>query len=429
MAISSLGLSALTQLIVRAGPEMAETALKSSSPLMADDSVLEKVEPDGGEWTATCFVPENHAVTILSDNDNLPTGGADAPVRASQLPAIYFGLVTMGRAAADAAIGNTKATVKLFEETITNRLSQMTRTIGRSLHGNTIAPSAGTTWSGTAANSTATVSFTDLSLFKPGSAYHFSDVSSALVYTVRCTDVTYTTGVGGTASFINDVPNVNGGAVVALTDTTIATGDAFALRGHFGAGFGVAPATATTVGFSALAGTGSLHGVTNAALPGWNSMSRSAGGALTQELLLSFGAQMVQFSGHQYTHTICSPNLAAAYMAATNSTSGTVGGFAMGTIDGTSDKYKAGNGASGLTVGGKPLIQDPNCPAGVFLFHNRDFVKCCIWKKLAPDLQDGDKLQSRTTYSYDYQIDARLNIVTNKRATFGTVTGITAFSG
>ena len=428
MTVSSLGISALTQLIVRSGPQMAETALKSSSPLMADDSVLEKTDPDGGEWTATCFVPENHAVTILADNDSLPTGCADAPVPARQLPAIHFGLVTMGRAAADAAISSTRATVRLFEDTITNRLSQMTRQIGRALHGNSVSPSGSATWSGTAANSTVTISFTDLSLFKPGAAYHFNDDTASKVYTIRCTDVTYTTGVGGTASFINDVPNVNGGAVVALTDTSVQTADTFALRGHFGAGFGVAAAAATTVGFSAISGTGSLHGVTNSTLPGWNSMSKSAGGALSQELLLQFGAQMVQFSGHQYTHVIMSPNLAAAYMAATNSTSGTVGGFAMANVDSTSDKYKAGYG-TGLTVGGKPLIADPNCPSGVALFHNRDFVKLCVWKKLAPDLQDGDKLQSRTSYSYDYQIDARLNMVTNKRSTLGTITGITAFAG
>lgn len=426
MAISAVNLAGLSGLVHDFGPQLCETAQKSASPLLADDSVVEKPDPKGGEYVFSVMPAENHASSIVPDGGALPQGGADLPVKGRVFPANHVGIVEMGRAAAETNIDDELS--ELFETTIKNRSSQMARQIGRALYGTVAVNPAATTWSATDGTAVATVTFADLSLFRPGMAVDFVDLTGPnKVFTVRCTGTSYTSGVGGTASFINDIINPATLAITALTDTTIAIGDRFVLRGALGPGYGAtATATSTAFGYNDCIGTGSLHGITNAALPGWEGPTRAAGGSLSQELLLGFAAQAAQFSGMAHTHVLMSPNLAAAFMAATNNTGTTVGGFAAQPVPGM-DKYKA-SAASGVTVGGKPLVIDPNCPAAQVVFHNRDYAVCPMWKKLGPDTQDGEKLLSRTNYSYSYQIDARLNMAFKKRSTISIVTGITAFA-
>lgn len=442
MAITNVTSTALSTLIKEYGPERCQTVLAASSPLMADDSVLEKRRNVKGELAFTVFPAENQAGAMVNDFGALPVGGADLPNKGRVLPQPFVEVVQMGRAAVDMEV-TAEGTVDMFQENMDFRARSLARKINSALYGGAPQPSSGTTWSATTANATATVAFADASLFRPGASYDFSDLSSGNTYVVRCTNVAPTSNTAANVSFINDVPSPLTGAPVALTDTTIATGDSFRIRGGGGSGFGAPTVIAGMVSFDTIAGTGAtstLHGIAPASLPGWIGQNRSLGGAaFTQEASAGFTGLLAQISGQQFTHVLAGPQTVAA-IAVSGGIQGSVlssggaapalggaGRYDLGTKN--SDKYAGldmrGIGKTSLTLHGRPVVEDISCPAQTIVFHNRDTTKLAVWKDMGPQAEAGDPLLvDRTTYSFSTQIDWRGNLYTTQRASIGMLTNV-----
>jgi len=442
MAVTNVTANALSTLIREFAPERCMTALQASSPLMADNSILDKKTNVKGELTFTVFPAENFAGGMVSDFGNLPAGGADIPSKGRVLPQPFVEVVQMGRAAVDMEV-TAEGVVEMFQSNIDNRSRALSRKINSAIYGGAPQPSAGTTWNATTANATATVAFTDASLFRPGAAYDFCDLSSGNTYVVRCTAVAYTSNVAANVSFINDVPSATG-SVTALTDTTIATGDTFRIRGAGGPGFGTTTVLSGMISFDSIAGTGAaatLHGIAPASLPGWTGQNRALGAAFTQEASAGFTGLLAQISGSQFTHVLCGPQTAAA-IAVSGGVQGSVlssggaapalggaGRYDLGSVN--SDKYEGlatrASGKTGLTLHGRPVVEDISCPASTIVYHCRDTTKLAVWKAMGPQEEAGDPLLvDRTTYSFSTQIDWRGNLYTNQRASIGIMTGVTA---
>lgn len=445
MAIANVTAAALTTLIKEYAPDRCGDALVSSSPLMADETVLDKVMDVNGEYTFTVFPAENTAGGQIADFGQIFVGNADFPAKGRVLPQAFLEIVQLGRSAADLEV-TAEGITELFQSNVDNRAQAMSRRINSAIYGGAPSPTSGTTWSlsDTTGAGVATVAFADASLFRPNAPYDFCDLSSGKTYTVRCVSVTYTTSnVAASVVFQNDIPSPVTGAPVAFTDTTIATGDTFRNRGAGSANgsFGTTTALSGMISYDAIAGSGSasaLHGISATQLPGWFGQNRALGAAFTQEASLGFSGLMNQVAGRPYTHLLVPPQVAAA-IAVSGGIQGSVlasgglapalggaGRFDLGTK--SADKYAGVDGSrTGLTLHARPVIEDINSPANQIVYHNRDVCKLAVWKKMGPCEEAGDPLLlDRTTYSYSTQIDARLNLFCKQRAAIGVMTGVSA---
>lgn len=437
MAIAAVTTSALTALIAEFAPERFQTAINLASPLY---EYMDKEEVEGKEIEVTLLGGANASTTWVADNGTLPTGHAPTPVIAKALPAFLVSKISMGRGASIAKLSDSQMS-SLFDAVLEQAAEHCGQVVGRSLHGGSVAPQAGTTWSATAANATATVNFLDISLFRPGAAYDYLDATS-VAFVVRCTEVTPATvgansdNVAGSASFINDVPNPATGSVVALTDTTIAIGDAFRARGET-AGFGGAlTLTGSDINsFDDMAGSspgGAFMGVTSAQFAGWRGQNKALSAAYTQEAVVGFLGRAHQQSGVYPNVAVFSPQVVAAHVAATG-----VHGAAFGqsqalsaarpmNIDKSADKFGNLSERGGLKVGGADIVQDPNSIATRATFFHKAKTKLAIWKEMGPIEEAGDPvLVSRTAYTNEAIIEGGLQLYTTKRGSVCILDSIT----
>lgn len=432
---------ALSTLVGEFAANRFESTINNESPILGSKA-LQQVDTNGEELVVYVTVGGFHATAWVQDFARLPEGGSFTPTKGRAVPSNVVSVMKMGRAADLAKLGD-EGMSSLFDATLQLIAEDAARHVGRGLYGGSIAPQAGTTWDTTAANGVATVNFLDVSIFKPGAAYDYIDASLSLAYVVRCTGVTpaavgaNSENVAGSVSFINDVVNPATGSVTALGDTAIATGDSFQLRGTT-AGFG-GSSTAITgnalTSYADITSTSStLMGIAPASVAGWVGSQRDLSAAYSQEAALAFAMRIRQTSGQYFTHVFTSPQIAAAH-ASSSGIQGSGFGFATGItaarpspVDKSMDKYAGMENYwdTGLRLGGKPVIADPNCPATQLIFHNSDKCKLAVWKKLGPDNEAGDPIfVDRDRFTVSAQFSGSMQLYTSDRNAIGRMFNVT----
>ena len=442
MALANVTINSISGIIAEFGPERFVNTINNMSPLIGS-GVLEKVEQDGEELTVTADVGESPATTYALDFDNRPNGQTTTPVKARFVPTMVTTRVSLGKQAALGKLADKELT-KLLDAKLDASAKSVARHIGRGLYAGAVVPQAVATWSGTAADSTVTISFLDVSLFIPGASYNFVDTSLTFSYTVRCqSKVAAVVGansanVAGTVTFINDVINPATGAVVALGATAVATDDILALRGTF-PGFG---GSATAIAgkrlnsFDDIAGSGAsstFGGIAPANLPGWVGQTIALGAAYSHEAALQFDARITQYSGEQFTDALMSPQVAAAHRIQAGAMGAVFGMSIQPTaqrpqpLGARADKYGDVR-SSGLDLAGRPVLIDPNCPQTIVVFHHRDHAKLGCWSEMAPEeLTElgGVVVTNRTTLSMDADFTGSYQLYCAKRGAIGVMTGLT----
>lgn len=442
MTISNITMASLTTLIREFAPDRFEQTINQASPLLGS-GVLKQEDAQGAELTPYVVPGAYSSTTWISDFGRRPVGMARAPVKGRVLPANVHVVMSTGQAASLAKLGD-DSLAQLFDVNLQEVASDAARHVCRGLFGGSISPQASATWSGTAANSTVSVNFLDISLFKEGMAVDFLDDSASLAYTVRVQSVTpaavstSSANVAGTVVFINDVPDPSTGSVVALGATAVATADSFRLRGET-AGFGGATTLtgAAINSFDSMAGSGAASnfmGITVSTTPGWVGQTLALSAAYSQEAVVGFFQRIHTRSGEVPTHIVMSPQIAAAHAAsvgyhgaAFGVTAGISAARPLG-VDKMADKFGmlADGYESGLRLAGKPVLVDPNLQSDRILFHNQKFAKLAVWKKLGPDEEAGDPiLLNRSTFSVDVYFSGSMNLYCTKRNAIGTITGVT----
>ncbi len=427
-------------------PEKFVTTINNRSPLL-NSGALEKVECDGEELVIEVDVGASPATQWIGDFGRRAVGQTLTPAKGRVVPANVHAVLSLGQTASIGKLSDNRLT-QLLDGKLSQVAKDVARHLCRGLYGAAIAPQAAATWSGTAADSTVTVSFLDISMFKPGASYDFCDLSSTKAYVVRCTGVTpsavgsNSANIAGTVSFINDIPDPSTGSVVALTDTAVATGDTFRLRGTT-LGFGGSSSVITGQAinsFDDIAGSGATSaflGIDPATTPGWFGQTLALSAVYSQEAALQFAARIDQFGGENFTHAIMPPQIAAAH-AIMAGNQGAVYGITLGQspsremmVDRSMDKYADVLGGnqfvnSGLTIAGRNVIIDPNCIATTVVFHNKNNAKLAVWKEMGADEEAGSSiLLNRSTFSVDSYFSGSYQLYCVNRAAIGTITGIT----
>jgi hypothetical protein len=408
---------------------------------------LETVKANGSEHRVNIVTGGEASAQWISDGEDLAQGNSNLHSTGTVLPAGLFAQLRIGRMAADMEVSAGQAT-SLFMSEMDRVANSLARHLGRGLYGHAVSPAAATTWDGYTSGSTASVTFTDVSGFKPGASYEFDDVSGGKTYVVRCTNVAYgavgsaSANVAGTVTFVNDVGNPgNSFAVVTLGELTISTNDVFRLRGTSpsSASFGASSSSTSQamVSFDDIAGSSTLHGIAGT-VAGWSGNSLALSAAYSQESMLAFMSRISARSGMAPTHVIMHPSLMPVHAAAGLSAGGTQFGIASAgsgarrDVSADFDKYGinvqdiAQRAKSGLALGGKEIILDDNCPVGKVYFHNKSAVKLIEWVPLGAVKQSGNsQLVSQTTFEYRVQFHGGLNLACNMRSAIGVVTDIT----
>lgn len=446
MTIAPLVMSALSALLHENAEGKFESTINNESPLLGSGALEVDEDQEGGEWTHEVFVGAHQATSFVVDYGNRPKGSAFTPIKARALPVLVTSTFSMGLAASMAKLSD-KGLSKLFASSLDAVADDCARHLTRGILGGSISPNAGATWTGILANSTVTVAFLDVSLFKPNASYDFDDLDLGFTYVVRCTAVTpaavgaNSINIAGNVSFINDVVNPATNAPLALGSTTVATGDIFRLRGNsdgFGQNTSITFSNAIT-SFDKIAGSGAstatVHGIAPGIVPSWIGHTQAmASAAYSQEAILAVMMRVQTYGGKMPTHMIYSPQAAAAH-AASPGVHGAVFGVSSlavtaetpRTVDRSADKY--GNMSdghdSGLRIGGKPIIIEPNQPATTITGHNSDTVKLACWKKMGPEQEGENSLfVNRTTASVESYITGLYELTVQKRQTVMTVTGL-----
>jgi hypothetical protein len=436
-------LSDLTLLIDEHASGRFENTINMAVPTLRR-KVLEEEQIEGREWTRELFGGARSSTTIARDYGRRPRGGSIQPVKARELPVIITNTMALGLAASLAKLSD-EETSSHVDAVLEEHSTDNARVLGRAIFGGGVNPFAAAVWDTALPNGTVDVTFEDISIFKPGASYDFIDVSAAKSYVVRATVVTpgaigaNSENVAGTVTFVNDVPEPESNAVVALEDIDVATGDSFQLRGT-AAGFG----GSTTLdgelnSFDAMAGSGAtatLHGVTLASLANWKGWYRNHAAPYNQEAVTSFLMFIATQSGEMPTDVIMSPQLGIAHAA-----SGGLHGPAFGvpalslsaarpqTLDRSMDKYgmfDEGYDDDGLRAAGKKVTLDPNCQATRLIAHNRRRTKLGCWQKMGPEKEGSTSLfRNRDTLSLEAFITGMYKMVTTKRSTMGVMYGFT----
>lgn len=443
MSISALTSDSLGTLIGEYGPKYMGKGINSKCVLLKSGK-LKKVEPDGREYTVTLYPTAHHSTGFVLDNGRLPKGGSGAPLLAREMPAVLVSRLEQGRAASKMKI-SPHDRIRALDKEMKVRASDCGRIMNRAIIGGSQVPQATASWSGTAADSTVTISFLDITLFREGMAVDFVDTSLALAYVVRVKAVTpaavgsNSANVAGTVEFINDVVNPATDAVVALGAVAVAVDDVFRIRGAT-AGFG---ASSTLTGalcnsFDDIAGAGATSTFMgqNPASMGigynWRGNSRSLGAAYSQEAMMAFAAHIGTVSEESPDVAVCHTQVAAAH-AASGDYHGAAFGVSAGlsaartrTIEQSVDKYGNVYKSSGLQMAGAEVVKDDSVTADRIIFFNTEFTKLAVWSEMSPDEEGGSaELLGRTYYNKEVQFSGLFNLVTDERSTVGVLSGIT----
>lgn len=440
MATPNVTISSISGVLAEFGPEKFVNTVNTTSALIGSGA-LEKVPQDGEEIVVPADVGESPSTTYAFDFGTRPVGQTTTPVKARYVPSIVTSRLSLGKMSSLAKMAD-KQLSEMLDFKLDALAKSAARHVGRGLYGGQVVPAAVATWSGTAADSTVTMSFLDVSIFREGAAYDFVDTSASLSYVIRCLNVTPTAvspnsaNVAGTVTFINDVINPATNAVVALGATAVAVDDVLALRGTF-AGFGGSNAVVSGKrlnNFDDVAGSGATSafgGIAPASLPGWQGQTLALAAAYSHEAMLQFGSRLLQRSGEMFTHAIMNPLVAAAHRIQAGSFGAVYGLTAQPTaqrpmnLQASSDKYGRD---SGLQLQGRPVLVDENCPATVVVFHNKDHFKLGVWQEMEPETlteNGGIVWTNPTTLSIDSHFTGAMQAYTGKRSAIGMVTGLT----
>lgn len=440
MALPNVTVSSISGIMAEFGPLVFINTVNSTSPLIGS-GVLEKVPQDGEEIVVPADVGESPATGYVQDFGRRPNGQTTTPVKARYTPSVTTTAVELGVMAAIAKMAD-KQLSELLEFKLKASATSNARHTGRGVYQGRINPQAIFTWSGTAANSTVTVNFLDVSMFKEGAAYDYVNATASLSYVVRCTQVTpaavgsNSANVAGSVTFINDVINPASGSIVALANTTGLTTDTFALRGTF-PGFGgsnVAVAGAALNSYDDVAGSGAaltFGGIAPASLPGWQGQTMALAAAYSHEALLQFGSRLQARSGEMFTHALMNPLVAAAHRIQAGSFGAVYGLTAQPTaqrpmnLSANADKYGQ---SGGLSLQGRPVLEDPNCPATIVVLHNKENLKLGVWREAEPEYltEDGGVVwTNQSTMSISSHFTTAIQLFTGKRSSIGVVTGLT----
>lgn len=434
---SGTGYTSVSGAIKEYIPGKAALLFNTASKVIASGAVS-KVKVDGAEFTCTVVPPCTDDVGWGRDFSRWPSGSAPAPVKMRIPPTHILGVLKLGNAATLAKL-NVQDQAQLIETQLTARLKQMTLHLARGIFGGTASPVAAGlgTWSGTAAGSTVTMSFNDVSLFKEGAPVDYLP-NVGLSYVVRVQQVvrtqigTNSANVAGTVTFINDVINPATGAATPLAAATTNILDSFRQRGTTdGFGGSATPNGNVLTGFADITTAATLQGNTASGLPGWAGNTIAVGGSYNQEVVSAFAARVEAQSGEAPTHYFCSPQLLRAHGSSfqvIGSTFGVTGGLNNGStpkaMTGSADKF--GPFGADYTLLGRPIIGDISCPADTMVLHNRDHVMLAEYNPIQALEQSGDsRLVDRDFVSSSYQLDGQYQLVTDMRCAVGTMTGFT----
>lgn len=442
MATPNVTINSISGVLAEFGPEKFVNTVNSTSPLIGS-GVLEKVPQDGEEIVVPADVGESPSTTYAFDFGTRPNGQTTTPVKARYVPSIVTSRLSLGKMSSLAKMADKDLSVML-DAKLDGVAKSAARHIGRGLYGGQVNPQATSTWSGTAADSTVTVNFLDVSIFREGAAYDYVNATNSLSYVVRCLNVTpaavgaNSANVAGSVTFINDVINPATGAVVALGNTTGLTTDIFALRGSF-AGFGGSNAVVAGKrlnNYDDVAGSGATStfgGIAPASLPGWQGQTLALAAAYSHEAMLQFAARLMARSGEHHTHVLMNPLVSAAHRIQAGSFGAVYGQTIQPTaqrpmtLTASADKY-GDTRNSNLELAGRPVLVDENCPATIVVFHNKDHFKLGVWSEMEPEQLSeagGIVWTNPTTLSIDSHFTGAYQAYTGKRSAIGVVTGLT----
>ena len=465
MAIADVTFGNLSGLIKEFAPAKYATAVNMAVPVLADN-VIKKADPDSSEVLVYGLPDGMSSTTFVEDLGDLPLGVANTPFEGKAEPKPLVSVIRMGRSVANAKMPDAKKAT-ILDAHLESGARNTARQLGRALFGGVVNADNTPQWTNDGdLDDTLTVQFEDISLFRVGQAYDFVDVDNgsgaARVYVVRCQSVTPTAlnnsaNVAGEVVFINDVKdssgnqqyinstNANGGT--AVTVASGASGDKFALRGtfsssNFSAAHAGASATANGNALTSLddicgsGATGDIYGIT-ASSSNFKGQSATASAAYSQELVLSFLAQMELYSDMGPNQVVMSPKLAAAHAASAGlhgamlygstagvPATGAVGGVGRKDVEKSMDKYGT---AAKMSVRGLPITVDPNCPASSIFFFNDTTLKLYQWREMGVVDEEGNGIRVLDDkYGFQIQIAGECELVAHERRDCGSISGLTS---
>jgi hypothetical protein len=438
--MGNLALSSLSTLIAEHAPGMFKEQFPLSAPL-AD--ALPHIDCDGDELVVDITDDGVQSVSTVRDNALLPRPNEGNIAKARYLPGQVFASIRIGRGAADMK-GAAKNAGTLAEREIKKASKNALAYLDKSIANDGVSPQAGATWSAIDETGTVSVNFNDVSLFVPGVAYEFLDVSASQSFTVLCTNVVRATvgsfsgAVAGTASFANTIVNPTTGADVDLANTTVATGDTFRLRGQ-ASGFGGSNSVVKDINsiVDAGASTGTFAGVSptapvgnNPAMPAWRGTTLAASTLFSQEIVERLMGTVQVVGGERPNMIVMHPSLYGAFKASgqiIGSVFGITGGLSAATpmqLSGSIDKY---SGKGNETLCGAKVVVTPNIVSQTLFALHTDDHKLAVGREFAPDTDGrGDALLvPLDRNSFESQIRGLYQFYVERRSTIGVLTTFT----
>jgi hypothetical protein len=477
MAIASVTFGNLAELVKEFAPAKYATAVNMAVPVLADN-VIKKADPDDSSVLVYGLPDGMSSTTFVEDLGDLPLGIANTPFEGKAIPKPLVSVIRLGRSVSNAKMPDAKKAT-ILDAHLESGARNTARQLGRGLFGGTVkAVAAGgsntllNAWSSLLADSTVELLFNDVSLFRVGQAYDFVDVdagsNTARVFVVRCTAISpnatgasNSANVAGRVTFTNDVKDTAGNSqlvkTVANGTVTVTADELFALRGTYSrSNFASNYANTITWGggtpyanqadalvalktgnaltsLDEICGSGAsddIYGIT-ASSSNFKGQSVTASSAYSQELVLSFLAQMELYSDMGPNQVVVSPKVAAAHAASAGihglgfgvpASTPAVGGISQKNIDKSMDKYGS---VAKMTVRGLPITVDPNCPAGSIFMFNDTTLKLYQWREMGVVDEEGNGIRVLDDkYGFQIQIAGECELVAHERRDCGSILGI-----
>lgn len=483
--IGSLSASDVVAFAAREGNKMIEAQVNMKAKLFA---ALDKQQMKGKRSIINVVNGGLSSTSQVADFGALPTEAGVVPAQGFVDAVAYVSRLGLGRIAL-ATLSGVDDSADLLDLHLQIAADDMARQIGRAVFGSSLTlptNSAGfvgankvvQTGGVNGANVTITAQFVGgLADFREGEAYIYEPaiglggagdhVAAPGVFTVLCTSVSIVTDNVVQVTFDTTVPGFDdavsrnllvtqtGGVLAApagvgpysdgrvgtTAQNVVATTDGLFLRGSrllgvTGLSRGASNNSPVSLNDVTNA-TSTLHGIT-AVTAGWSGLTFAGGGTLapTAEIFMGRSKLLQSRSGVAPTHLVLNPLMSVAYASAqiANGSAGTgFLGASIGTsvqarrnVDGKLDKYgKDGDMESGLSMFGRPVLLDDNCPVTTAFLINKDYLKVGEWKKLSAEDEGGSPLLlSRSTFSKEVQFSCIYNLVCRKRNAHAAITGL-----
>jgi hypothetical protein len=412
-------------------------------------SALDKQKMTGKRAIINIVAGGLSSTSQVEDFGALPTEAASTPDQGFVDAVAYVSRLGLGRIAL-ATLSGVDDSADLLDTQIGLAASDMARQVGRAVYGSTLAiPTASTnTVRQAVAGEVVTMTVTlagGLSDFREGEAYVFEAAAVTTgSFPVLCTNVAITSASVATVTFVGGPTGVPGYQTTTFADNLmvscggaageaagvigdIAVGDRFFLLGSRvkptagSAATGLVTrgaANASLVSLDTIFASGSLHGLASGVL-GWTGISFAA--ALPTAQTFMQASQIMQArSGDPATHLVLNNVAAAAYASAQVSSGSFLTSLTTQprrNVDGKLDQLgKGADSESGISMFGRPIIIDNNCPASQSFLINKDYLKVGEWQKMQAEDEGGSPLLlSRTTFSKEVQYSCIYNLICKKR--------------